>query len=86
MTHIVCEGKALTTPRGIKGPGESVSADDFHGKTRLNFLVKKGYLRSSAAAKKAATAAAEVAEKAAAAAAEEADKPPPLPEAGAKKK
>lgn len=97
MTHVVCEGKALTTPRGIKGPGESVSADDFGGKTRLNLLVKKGYLEPKAKTEK-ATAATEKAEKAAqdkakekqraavAKSVEAAGEPPPLPEGGAKKK
>ena len=42
-SFLVVKGKAITTKRGILGPGEEVTAKDFHaGEQRLRELVEAG--------------------------------------------
>lgn len=41
---LVNEGKAITTRRGIKGPGEVVSVKDFPSKEVYDDLIQKGFI------------------------------------------
>lgn len=44
--YTLADKKAITTRRGIKGPGETVTVDDIGGgKAALDVLVEKGFFK-----------------------------------------